>query len=526
MKNWSKSVRQVRHSIIMTTNYEQIAKFFNRGNKLEFDQINYHLGNSPALRILKSDHAPLILGFLNHAFKKSKRLQIPYSELRSNLEKYLAYRETIEPGKHTQSADHYLELWCDENHRFIRRYYELSSDDPVTELTYDAEIAIDWVEDLEKKEFVGTQSRLLSIFDHLESLAENADDSPESRTKLLKSKRSLINNELKKIEETGEVERMEATHIKERFLNILDDFRRLVTDFRLVEDIFKELAGRIKKQKLKNAVTKGEILGQVLDAHDYLEDSDQGKSFEAFWNFLISSDQQEKFNTLINKILSIPEIADLIENQQHQDYEVTLRKMKHQLLAVGQKVLKSKFRLSEELRILLHQNNLKENQRILELSTEIKRFALLSKDTVSRKNFDKLIDLDHLPKIALTMNRPLWQQKKRSSFSKKDVEESSNAGEQDFDAIFNTFFIDEKILKENIENTLKNRSQISLKDLVEIHPIQKGTAEIIAYLEIANRDTRHKLDGVELSKIVFKNTDSTVGSTIEALTPLVIFNKK
>ena len=79
---------------------------------------------------------------------------------------------------------------------------------------------------------------------------------------------------------------MDATQIRERFLNLIEDSRRLISEFRLVEDIFKDITRNIKEKKLTEAATKGEILREVLDAHDGLEESDQGRSFSAFWSFL------------------------------------------------------------------------------------------------------------------------------------------------------------------------------------------------------------------------------------------------
>ena len=56
---------------------------------------------------------------------------------------------------------------------FIRKYFELNQDEPMTELTADTERAIEWMQSLEKKEFVGTQSHdFLSIYDNIRKIAD------------------------------------------------------------------------------------------------------------------------------------------------------------------------------------------------------------------------------------------------------------------------------------------------------------------------------------------------------------------
>ena len=115
---------------------------------------------------------------------------------------------------------------------------------------------------------------------------------------------------------------------------------------------------------------------------DDLEESDQGRSFSAFWSFLISEDQQNKLRIFSEKILETPEIREFVRKNPDRQFDTNLLKLKSQLLQVGQKVLKSKFRLSEELRKLLHQKTLVENKRVLELASEIKKLLLENRSAI------------------------------------------------------------------------------------------------------------------------------------------------
>ena len=120
---------------------------------MHHDDLLSSLQQSAAIKLLQSQNAPLILSFLVDQVKQKQRSTIRHTEM-----------------LYSGTAVSYLRLWCDDAHRFLRRYYDSSSDDPVYELTPDSERAIAWVEDLQKSEFVGTESRFLRIFYLLEEI--------------------------------------------------------------------------------------------------------------------------------------------------------------------------------------------------------------------------------------------------------------------------------------------------------------------------------------------------------------------
>lgn len=165
---------------------------------MNYDQIAFHLEYSTSIRLLRSEHASLALSFFHHTFKKTHRAQIPLNELKQLLTQYL--QDLIEQNsngnnnhgdglkKFSYSSDHYLNLWCNENHRFIRKYFDYESDTPIVELTYDTERALEWTENLEKKEFVGTHSRFSIIFENLQTIASEVDITPGTRLKYLEGK--------------------------------------------------------------------------------------------------------------------------------------------------------------------------------------------------------------------------------------------------------------------------------------------------------------------------------------------------
>ncbi len=489
---------------------------------MEFERALFHIEHSATLRLLRSKHASLALSFFSFAFKSKNRLQIPYAELKELLTQFLDNLDDQAKQEYTSSSQQFLDLWSNDNHGFIRKYFELNQDEPTTELTADTERALDWIQSLEKREFVGTQSRFLAIYDSMKQIADQTEQNPASRLAFLKEQRKKIDDEMKEIQTTGIVSRMDATQIRERFLNLIEDSRRLVSEFRLVEDIFKDITRKMKEKKLKEAVTKGEILRDVLDAHEALEESDQGRSFSAFWHFLIAGDQQNQLKTFSEKILAIPEIREFVRKNPDRQYDTSLLKLKSQLLQVGQKVLKSKFRLSEELRKLLHQKALMENKRVLTLSAEIKKLLLEHRDAfldVGSKDFTMLQEGLN---IQLPLSRPLWQPNTSARFVNKSLEISTEVNASALEhltALVSSPPISEGELEARIEKLLSEATQISLSEVTQRFPIQFGTLEVLVYIQIASKNSQHMIRPETRERIICAEQGFTL------IVPQVIFTR-
>ncbi|MCW5312726.1 DUF3375 family protein [Nostoc sp. KVJ3] len=116
---------------------------------MKYEQIKYELKNSPTLKLLRSDNAPLILSFFYNQFKVTQRISITQEELETKLGKYLEFLEEIDQDFKDRSPKEYLNKWCDD--QLLRKTFN-SSDDPVFTLTPAAEKAIAWLEDFKRRE--------------------------------------------------------------------------------------------------------------------------------------------------------------------------------------------------------------------------------------------------------------------------------------------------------------------------------------------------------------------------------------
>ena len=86
----------------------------------------------------------------------------------------------------------------------------------------------------------------------------------------------------------------------------------------------KMIRGEVRNFTKKEIAPRGEILGDLFEIHDLIWETDQGKSFRAFWEFLMSSEKQDELNELIQQVLSLPEIENRLENSLIEDFKINL----------------------------------------------------------------------------------------------------------------------------------------------------------------------------------------------------------
>lgn len=281
-------------------------------NSFDYDLLAQTLATSASIRVLRSPNAALSLSFLFQQFKQSQRPTVPYLHLLERLEAYIeGVNDLLQEKDRYSNAKDYLRQWATEEQRLIRIYAQGSAAEEVVELTREAERAISWVEELERRPFVGTESRFLTIFSLLEEIVARSTTNPETRLKQLERDRDAIQREIDEIKETGTVKQFSTTQIKERFLQAEDTARMMQRDFTLVRDNFKALARQVQERQLLPDTRKGTLVAAVLDAEDQLKESDEGRSFYAFWRFLLNPERQETLNDLLDAVQILPDVKEV-----------------------------------------------------------------------------------------------------------------------------------------------------------------------------------------------------------------------
>jgi uncharacterized protein DUF3375 len=465
--------------------------------------------NHPGWRLLAADHAPLVVSFLYRTFIRPNLRSIAQPELASRLEDYLYHlRERLGEDSFPRSADRYLDDWASDTQAWLRKYYPADSDEAHFDITPAAESVIEWLASLDQPPFVGTESRLLTVVELLRQIVEGTQSDPQARIADLERRKQEIDAQIEQIRD-GQLDVLDPTRVKERFLQVAQTARGLLADFRAVEQNFRVLDRAVRERIATWGGSKGDLLQEIFTEREAITGSDQGRSFQAFWDFLMAPTRQEELSDLLRAVFTLDAVKAL-------EPDPRLLRVHYDWLEAGEVTQRTVARLSAQLRRYLDDQAYLENRRIMQLIRDIEQNALAVKGEVLA---DFIMDLDETgPAIDLVMDRPLFAPPAQARI---DSDLPQEEGELvPVDALFAQNHVDKARLENHIRRALQTRAQVSLTDLVEAQPIEQGLAELVAYLSLAADDEAAIIDDRERRTVVWEDEE---GRRRQAVLPLVIF---
>lgn len=466
----------------------------------------------PAWRLLKADYASFIVAFLYRVFVEPNVRTLSQSELVTQLDDYLyLLRREVDDNVFPRDAQHYLDEWASNEHAWLRKYHPPDDDEAHFDITSATEKVIDWLVSLGERQFVGTASRLMTVFDLLHQLVEGTQSDPGKRIASLERRKGQIEAEIKHVK-AGQLVPMDSTEVKEHFLQIADTARGLLSDFREVEQNFRELDRGVRERIATWDGRKADLLDSIFSERDAIADSDQGKSFRAFWNFLMSPARQEELSLLLSEAFSLEAVQELAPDHR-------LLRVHYDWLEAGETAQRTVARLSEQLRRYLDDQAWLENRRIMDLIRNIEQTAIAIRQDPPD---DALMRLDDsAPNITLTMERGLFSPPFASALH--DQLPVDDPDTIPADALFDHVYVDKARLSSNIRRALQTRAQVSLAELVNECPLEEGLAELVAYLSLAADDDTALIDDDKCEALFW--TDNKTELRRRAVMPLVVFSR-
>ena len=466
----------------------------------------------PAWKLLRSDHAPLVASFLHRVFIEPNLRLMAQADLAEALEDELfALRERYGAELFPKRAVEYLGDWADNDKGWLRKYYPTGSDEPHFDLTSASEKAIGWLASLTSRAFVGTESRLLTLFDLLRQMSQGSETDPETRIAELLRQRGEIDGAIERIRD-GDISLIGDTAIKDRFQQFLQLARDLLADFREVEHNFRNLDRQVRERIALWDGAKGELLEEIMGQRDTIAESDQGKSFRAFWDFLMSQSRQEELSRLLEQVFALPPVVAM-------QPESRLRRVHYDWLEAGEHTQRTVARLSQQLRRFLDDQAWLENRRIMDILHSIETRALALREHLPSGDFIELAEAGAT--IELPMERPLYRPPQKPRIVDMALEEGIEDG--DVAALFNQVVVDRAELDRNIRQALQERAQISLAELVALHPLRQGLSELLAYLQLAGGRNDTAVDEEITESLEWRLAD---GSYRRVRLPRIIFTRK
>lgn len=459
-----------------------------------------------------ADHAPMILSFLHKTFIQPNVRTMSQPELASKLADFLyGLRELAGEDTYSKRGDQYLDDWASDEKGWLRKFYPPGDDEPHYDLTPATERVIDWVSGFQQRQFVTAESRLMMVFELLRQIVEGTEADPDARIAELKRKKAAIDGEIRRVRE-GSLPLLDDTQVKDRFLQMEGTARGLLGDFRQVEQNFRALDRAVRERVATFEGGKGTLLEEIFSQRDAIAGSDQGKSFRAFWDFLMAPARQEELSALLEAAFQLEPIRELAPDHR-------LRRIHYDWLGAGEVAQRTVARLSEQLRRYLDDQAWLENRRIMQLIRGLEQNALAVRAEPPQGTFMQLDDA--APDVGLAMDRPLYSPPFKARVAQQTVSEGDESLAAD--ALFDQVYVDKTLLLARIRQSLQTRDQISLAGLLSEWPLEHGLAELVAYLSLASADDAAVIDDSRKQTLVW--TDENGGQR-QATLPLVVFGRK
>jgi hypothetical protein len=435
-----------------------------------------------AWRLLRAGNATLMLSFLGAFFVEGNRGACSASDVAAALDDQLYALNAAIPtesgeARYPKEPRAYLEDWSASDAAYLRRFYPSGDDEVHYEVTPAFEKAYAWVMSLQGRSFVGTESRLQTVIELLRQIVLGTELDPDLRLAELRRRREELDAEIAAVE-SGQVSVLDPTGVRDRYQQFSATARELLADFREVEENFR-LLDRAAREKIASwDGSKGELLAELVGSRSQITGSDQGRSFQAFYDFLLSEARQNELGDLLSRVAAL----DTVETDRR------MREIHHDWSEAAERAQRTVRQISEQLRRFLDDQVWLENRRVLDLVRAVESAALDVR--ADPPTFGLEVDEPGM-EILLPFERPLYQPPAPVAVESGISPVTDTV---DTDLLFAQTYVDQARLIDNIHAVLPKRSSALLSDIVTLYPIEQGAAEIVGYLALDDDDVIVEMD--------------------------------
>ena len=289
------------------------------------------------------------------------------------------------------------------------------------------------------------------------------------------------------------------------------ELQDLLSDFREVEQNFRKLDRQVREQIATWDGTQGELLESIFDNQQDISSSLQGRTFQGFWDYLMSPQLRSELQDLLQRATRIEALAKTDSLQSvanlHQDW----------LPAVEQTQATVR-QLSQQMRRLLDDKVFLENKRIMQLIRSIESDALGTREAPPPGAFMEI----EAPSVdvVLPFERPLYEPSRKVLVD--DSVETADDADVDASALFGQFFVDKERLRANIDAVLAGAEQATLADVTDAYPLSQGLAEVVAYYQLATESDWATINPEQSQHLTWQLPDGTIR---EATLEQIIFGR-
>lgn len=374
----------------------------------------------PAWQLLASRRAPLVLSCLQTLFEQSHdgvALEDALQNLANMLAQHANHPEfDIESDDFAKLARQELRGWI-KRELVIEREGRLYATDALEE-------ALRFVEALGGRIMTSSASRLSVVQREIESLEANLNPDPKSRVRHIRRKIEELERDLEAAN-AGDIHVLGEAEAVEGIREIYNLAISLRADFRRVEDSWREADRRLRQSIISEQNHRGTIVDKLLDGHDDLLETPEGRVFQGFQLQLGRSLDLDHMKLRLRIILRHP-VADIALTRQQQ---TELRWLTMRLVKESAVVIQARARSERDVKGFLKTGLAAEHHRVGGLLADIFQAALEMNWGSSTLRYRSA----PMPPVAIALGSLPLVERLRFKSADQDEEESLELSQQHVD---------------------------------------------------------------------------------------------
>lgn len=332
--------------------------------------------------------------------------------------------------------------------------------EPVYALSVGAFEAVRFISSQNAVRISPTESRLELLIYAFKKLIDDTDENVEKRVSRLKREKREIDERIKALME-GRISTVSDIEVQAQLSDIFAMIEALDGDFLRVRDAFMELAERIHADVLGNEDTRGAILAKFFAGYDAVAESDAGRTFTAFYKFLMSDIATREIDELIEAISERPFWKDVEERRRDVVQEV------------------------------------QPNRRLTELINQTRRLALLAMQQKAISTYTPVLQVNEtFASISSIGATSLFNPENAGDAQELTLQEQTDIDLMSLSERLSASEINYALLKKQIAECLSDRATVSLGEVLERFPARQGLASIVGMIHLALNHAQPPKEGM------------------------------
>lgn len=321
----------------------------------------------PAWKLLAANRGPLVLSCLQALLAQNNQ-EILFADAQQVLTEILrqhANSDDMELSSDDPASDARKELRA-----WIRQGLIVERDERL--IATDAlQKALSFAEGLDDRIMTSTASRLATVQREIENLETRLNPDAQSRAEHIRSKIKDLKHELAEVE-AGRFKVLEGAEAAEGIREVYNLATSLRADFRRVEDSYREADRQLRQSIVSEQHHRGDIVDRLLDGHDTLLETAEGKVFHGFHEQLSRSTELDNMKLRLRTIIHHPTTRHALSYQQQDE----LRWLVIRLIQESAAVIKARARSERDVKGFLKTGIAAENHRVGELLNSLLNSAV------------------------------------------------------------------------------------------------------------------------------------------------------